>query len=167
MHIPPYYKRASWQRFFAGTFVGAITAFLVFIYMYGQMYENWVEENLDLRAQLQEMSANYQALEQSNKELDQQFQQKATIASITINISNQEQLNLDHLIARELEESIKKEWHDVIGKDVASLSENYTFLIRTVENKTYKIDDFSYEAQVDHLFVTETLEAYVTLTLAN
>ncbi|CQR48122.1 Sporulation membrane protein YtrI [Paraliobacillus sp. PM-2] len=167
MHIPPYYKRESWQRFLAGTFAGAIIAFFVFVYMYGQLYEGWVEENLELRAQLQEIKSNYKALEESNKELDQRYQQKATVSSIEINISNQKQLNLDRLIIREFEEVIKKEINEVIGKEVDDLSENYSFLIRTIENKTYEIHDFSYQAKVQHLFVTEKLEAHIKLTIAN
>ncbi len=167
MHIPPYYKRESWQRFLAGNFVGAIIAFFVFVYMYGQLYEGWVEENLELHAKLQEITANYEALQESNKELDQRYQQKTAISSIEIEISNQKKLNLDDLIIREFEEAVKQEINEVIGKEVDSLSENYSFLIHTIENKTYKIDEFAYQAQVDHLFITETLKAHITLTLAD
>lgn len=164
VHIPPLYKRESWQRFMAGTFVGAILAFCVFVYMYGQLYENWVEENLELHAALQELNSNYKALEENNKELDQKYQQKVTISSIKITITNQEKLDLDRLIAREFEEKIKAEMTEIIGRDVESLSENYSLLIKTIENKTYRIDDFSYQAEVKHLFITEVLSLQIELT---
>ncbi|GGM26600.1 hypothetical protein GCM10011351_10440 [Paraliobacillus quinghaiensis] len=164
MHIPPYYKRESWQRFLAGTFVGAILAFFVFIYMYGQLYEGWVEKNLELHAELQELKSNYQALEENNKELDQKYNKKITISSIEIHITNQEKLDLDRFIIREFEEKIKNEMSDVIGKEVANFSENHKLLIKIVENKPYKIDDFSYQATVEHLFITEKLSVYLTLS---
>lgn len=167
MHIPPYYKRESWQRFLAGTFVGAIIAFIVFVYMYGQLYENWVEENLELHAKLQELNSNYKASEEKNKELDQKYQKKITITSVQITITNQEKLDLDRLIVREFEETIKAEITDIIGRDVESLSENYNLLIKTIENKRYRIDSFSYQAKVRHLFITEILNLHIELTPAN
>ncbi|MFB1050843.1 sporulation membrane protein YtrI [Paraliobacillus sp. JSM ZJ581] len=167
MHIPPFYKRESWQRFLAGTFVGAILAFFVFVYMYGQLYEGWVEENLELRAQLQEIKSNYKALEENNKQLDQRYQQRTTVSSIEITILNQKQLDLDDLIIREFEEIIKLEINEAIGKEVDDLSKNYSFLIRTLENKIYRIHNFSYQANVQHLFIKETLEVHIKLNLAN
>ncbi|GAA5416339.1 sporulation membrane protein YtrI [Paraliobacillus ryukyuensis] len=167
MHIPPYYKKESWQRFLAGTFVGAIIAFVVFMYMYGQLYEGWVEENLELRSQLSDSKAKYKALEESNKELDQRYQKQATISSIQIHISNSEQLDLDPLIIREFEEAIKNEIEDAIGQEIERISESYSFVIRSIENKVFSIDGFAYQAKVDHLFIMETLEIHVTLKLAN
>ncbi len=49
MHIPPYYKRPSFQRFFAGICIGTIIGYLIFIYMFGELQEKWIEENLALR----------------------------------------------------------------------------------------------------------------------
>ncbi|WP_182201075.1 sporulation membrane protein YtrI [Paraliobacillus salinarum] len=167
MHIPPYYKRESWQRFLAGTFVGAMIAFFIFVYMYGQLYEGWIEENLELRAQLQEIKSNYQALEENNKQLDQRYQKRSTVSSIEIKITNQNQLDLDNLIIREFEETIKQEINEAIGKEVDDLSKNFSFLIRTLENKVYSIHNFSYQADVQHLFIKETLEVHIKLHPAN
>ena len=154
MHIPPYYKKESWQRFFAGVFIGAIISFTVFVYMHGVFYERWVEENLDLRAQLNELQLNYDDLVESNKELNQKSKEHITIDKIEININNEEKLKLDSLIVLELEEMIKGQIQGVIGKDINSLSENYQLLTAAIENKTYVKDKFNYSATVKNLFIT-------------
>ena len=55
MHFIPYYKNKNWQRFFVGLFIGAIISYFIFIYMYGQLLEKRIEENLQLRIEKQEL----------------------------------------------------------------------------------------------------------------
>ncbi|MRH42869.1 hypothetical protein GH741_09240 [Aquibacillus halophilus] len=167
MHIPPYYKKESWQRFFAGTFIGAIVAFIVFIYMYGQLYERWVEENLNLRSQLSKLEDSYNILEESKQELDEQSKQKVTVNTIEINIDNERELKLDSLIVHQLQELMRNEIKDVVGKDINSLAENYQLLTSTIENKRYKVDGFIYNAKVKQLFVTSTLTISVELVFSS
>lgn len=52
MHIPPYHKKKSWQRFFVGTFFGGVIAYCILLYMYGSMYENLLKQNLELHSQV-------------------------------------------------------------------------------------------------------------------
>ncbi|MDL4840671.1 sporulation membrane protein YtrI [Aquibacillus rhizosphaerae] len=167
MHIPPYYKRASWQRFLAGAFLGAIIAFAVFIFMYGKFHERWVEENLKLRSELNQLQHNYKTLEESKKELDQKSKEDIKVQTIIINIENETELKLDSLIVHQLQEQIKEEINHVVGKSTSSLSDNYELLIATIENKTYPVDEFSYNAVVNQLFVTENLTVNVQLKIAN
>lgn len=167
MHIPPYYKRKEWQRFLAGTFVGAILAYAVFIYMYGQLYENWVEQNMDLRAELQELEASYEALEKNNEELDQRYQQRLMVSSIDIVIMNHETFRLDRFILQDLEEMIKEEVKEILGREVSSVTENHILLLRMIENKVYNIEGSSYQAEVRHLFISESSEIHLELKIAD
>ncbi|WP_186578390.1 sporulation membrane protein YtrI [Aquibacillus kalidii] len=172
MHIPPYYKKESWQRFFAGTFFGGIIAFIVFIYMYGQLYENWVEENINLRARVNELETNNKVLEENKKEADKQSQQQLSIDEITISIQNLKELKLekDSLMKHQLEQAIKEEIIHIIGQDVQSVADNYQLLISTIENKTYKIDnlsEFTYSATVNRLFLTPSfVQIHVELSIS-
>lgn len=169
MHIPPYYKRESWQRFFAGVFIGGIVAFTIFIYMYGQFYERWVEENLNLRSQLSKLEDNYKVLEDSKKELDQKSKKDITVDTITIKIDNEKELKLenDSLMVHQLEEQIRKEINHVIGKGVNSLIDNYQLLESTIENKTFQVDEFAYNAKIKRLFVAQELQIHVSLQFTN
>ncbi|MDV2888249.1 sporulation protein, partial [Alkalihalophilus pseudofirmus] len=44
MRIPPYYRRPSWQRFFAGMAIGGAISWCIFLYIFGV----WQEENAKL-----------------------------------------------------------------------------------------------------------------------
>ncbi|WP_138415335.1 sporulation membrane protein YtrI [Aquibacillus sediminis] len=168
MHIPPYYKKESWQRFFAGTFIGAILAFIIFVYMYGHFYERWVEENLTLRSELNTLRNNYEILEEDKKKLDQQSQQKITINEIEVSINNEKDLKLDSLIVHQLEEMIKEQIKSIIGEDIETIAQNSELVLSTIQNKTYKVDDFTYNASVRQLLlISESLNVKVELTLAN
>ena len=50
-----------------------------------------------------------------------------------------------------------------IGKEVTTLTNHYPLLIRSIENKTYKINDFSYRANIKHLFINENSQIHVEL----
>lgn len=39
MRIPPYYRRPSWQRFFAGMAIGGAISWCIFIYIFGVWQE--------------------------------------------------------------------------------------------------------------------------------
>ncbi|MCT2537173.1 hypothetical protein NC661_02535 [Aquibacillus koreensis] len=168
MHIPPYYKRAGWQRFLAGAFIGAIISFAIFLYMYGQFQERWIEDNLSLRSELNTLQRNYEALEESKNKLDEQSKKEITVEEIEISIENEKQLKLDRLIVHTLEQKILDEINHVIGQSTNSLSENYQLLTAAIENKTLHEDNFSYQAVVKNLFIiSQRLVINVELKLAN
>ncbi|NGP45035.1 hypothetical protein G4V62_08715 [Bacillaceae bacterium SIJ1] len=39
MHIPPYYKKPTWQQFLAGAALGALAGWIVFLFIYGEIQE--------------------------------------------------------------------------------------------------------------------------------
>lgn len=61
MHIPPYYKKESWQRFFIGAFFGAVIAYVIIMYMYGSMYEKLYEENVNFASQVNDLKKQNEA----------------------------------------------------------------------------------------------------------
>ncbi|WP_077621206.1 sporulation membrane protein YtrI [Sediminibacillus massiliensis] len=167
MHIPPYYKRESWQRFFSGVFIGAIMAFVLFLYIYGQFYEKWVEENMELHAQIAELDRQKEALLENQKDIDEKTKEKVTVQTIDVEVENGKELRLDRLIVHQLEENIKEEIRDVVGKDIVSLSENDYFLVSTIENKTYRIDDITYRATVSKLIIAPEIKLTIKLHFSN
>lgn len=166
MHLVPYYKNKNWQRFLAGLFVGALLSYFVFIYMYGQLLEKRIEENLQLRIEKQELQLAYQTLEQKMSDLNQKYQEKLTVHSIEIKITNAETFKLDRFSLHELQELLRSEVNVILGKEVTTLTEHYPLLIRTIENKPYNVDDFSYQAKVKHLFINEHSEIHIELDKA-
>ena len=118
MHIPPYHKKKSWQRFFVGTFFGGAIAYCILLYMYGSMYEDLLEQNLNLQSQVATLTSQNKSLLKDKEDLNQQTKESETVKSIEIIIPNEEELKLDELIIYQLEQLIKEEISHLIGQEV-------------------------------------------------
>ncbi|HEX6594624.1 MAG TPA: sporulation membrane protein YtrI [Bacillota bacterium] len=158
MHVPPYYKKKSWQRLMIGAFFGAVIAYCLFMFMYGKMYEQMIEENLDLQVELSDLKKHNEALLKDNEDLDEQSKKRVTINSIETELIHAKELRLDPLIVHQLEELIKDDIGHLIGQDVAVISKSDRLLISTLENKTYNIDDFSYRLHIKKLIISQQLK---------
>ncbi|GAE92978.1 hypothetical protein JCM21714_2007 [Gracilibacillus boraciitolerans JCM 21714] len=167
MHIPPYYKRPAMQRFLAGVCLGTIVGYILFIYMFGELQEKWIEENLTLRAELQELNQTYETLVKSHKELDEQTKDGLVVNEIEIEFLNLRELKLetDRLMVHKLEEAIRTEANHAIGKKVIDIANSIDLLINTIENKTINIDDFRYHAEVSRIIVNEKVKFSIKLKI--
>lgn len=157
MHIPPYHRNRNWQRFFLGVFLGGMIAYCVLLFMYGSMYEDIYEENLTLRTQLQELKNQNDALLQAKEDSEEEEKALLKINKIEVDISNAEDLLLDRLIIHELESMIKQDLNHVIGQDIQVLSESANLLISAIENKSYSIDNFTYNFEITQLTISQNL----------
>lgn len=157
MHIPPYYKRKSWQRFFAGVFIGMVVAFVIFMFMYGKYSERWIEENMELHSKLNQLQYNYNNLTKDKEELDRKSKEQLTISSIEIELLDTKKLKLDRLIIFQLKDLIKQQLQTVIGKDLETVYKNRKLVESTIENKQYVVDDFTYSVRVEQLTIYKTL----------
>ncbi len=157
MHIPPHYKRPSWQRFLLGVVTGAFFAYLLLIFMYGTMYEQIVHENSTLRASNKELTKYNEALIEDQEEAEERQKAPYTIERIQIDIENEKELRLDRLAIHQLEELLIEEIDIVIGKSVSSVAENNVLLIAAIENKTFKVDDFTYTFTVKKFILYATV----------
>ena len=165
MHIPPYHKKTTWQRFFVGTFVGAIVAYVLFVYMHGTMYGQLMEENRNLKSEVTELRNQNEALLEDNENLDEQSQEPIKVESIDITITNEEDLP-DRLIIHDLEELMKEEIGHIIGKDLSIISESDGLLEATIENKVFTVDDFEFQFTVEKLYLTPTVKISVEADIA-
>lgn len=153
MHIPPYYKKESWQRFFIGAFLGAVIAYMIIIYMYGSMYEKLYAENLELSSQIKSLQTQNEALLKDKDDLSEKSKEPLAVNTIEIEITNEEKLRLDSLIVYQLEEMIKEEINHIIGQDISVVENSHQLLISTIENKKFSVDEFSYFFQVTRLTI--------------
>lgn len=166
MHIPPYHKEPGWQRFFAGAFFGGLIAYAILLFMHGTMQVELLEENLTLRAENGELKTQNEALLKDNKNLDEKTKADIKIDSVDIEILNAEDMKFDRLLGHQLTELIKKEIDQVIGSSVATVSGNAELLISTVENETYRVDEFSYKLEVRRLTIYKTVHLAVKVEFA-
>lgn len=167
MHIPPYYKKRSWQRFFAGTFIGAIIAYFIFVYMHESMYAQLLAANQELQSQVTELESQNEALSEDKEDLDEKSKEPLTVDSIDIEFTNKKELRMDELIIHDLEELIKKEINHIIGQDVSVVSKSSRLIISTIQNKEFEVDDLTYEFTVKVITITETVRLTVEAEIAN
>ncbi|MEC5421946.1 hypothetical protein QGM71_00370 [Virgibacillus sp. C22-A2] len=167
MHIPPYHKKETWQRFYAGALIGGIIAYFILIYMYGSMYEKQLEENRELQANVIDLKNQNKALLQDKEDMDEESKKPLLVESIEITITNTQELRLDRLIVHDLEEMLKKEINHIIGQDISIIGNSDTLLISTIENKAFSIDDLTYYFRVKLLTISQTVKITAEAKLGN
>jgi hypothetical protein len=167
MHIPPFYKKTTWQRFFAGTLIGGIIAYGVLLYMYGAMYEELLAQNRSFQSEITDLQNQNEALIEDREELDEMAEKVLTIDTVEVSIANSEELRLDRLLIHDLEEMVKQEVNHIIGQDLSVIGQSDMLLVSTIENKEYTIDDFNYELDVKLLTIWETVRITVEATHTN
>lgn len=164
MHIPPYHKKRSWQILMVGAFIGSIIAYVVLVFMYGKMYEAVLTERIQLQTKIAELERQNEALLQDKEELEEQT--TVIIQSIQIQFMNGQELRFDRLITHQLEDLIKQEINFIIGKDVKSISASDELLVTVIENKTFTIDDLSYQFEVKKLYLSEQVKISLHVKIA-
>ncbi|WP_164216769.1 sporulation membrane protein YtrI [Virgibacillus sp. YIM 98842] len=167
MHIPPFYKKPTWQRFFAGTLIGGILAYGVFLYMYGSMFEEMLAQNRAFQAEINDLENQNEALIQDMEELSDNSEKILRVETIEVTIANSEQLGLDRLLIHDLEEMVKQEVDHIIGQDLSVIGQSDMLLESTIKNKDYIIDDFHYKLEVKLLTIWETVRITVEATMTN
>src|SRR5699024_1233702 len=166
MHIPPYHKKMSWQRFFIGLLFGALISYGIVIYMYGQMYEELFQENLCVQPELSEVKTQNESSLKTNEDLEEPSKEPITVESIDMVIENKEELQPDTFTVHKLEDLIKQEIDHLVGQDVYIVSESDELLIAAVENNVYEVDDFSYEFEVSKLTISNHIKITVDAKLS-
>ncbi|SET79524.1 hypothetical protein SAMN05421676_10887 [Salinibacillus kushneri] len=167
MHIPPYYKRRGFQYFFVGIITGAVIAYLLFLYFFGKYTEMRIEENIQLRDQIAELEQDLENITKDKEDLSRQNEENLTIQEIQIELENAEQLKLDRFIQHDLKEKIKDEISSLKGRNIETMQENLSFIESTIENKTYHVSDFSYDAAITRLIISKTFYVKVKLSMSS
>lgn len=163
MIIPPYYKQTVWQRFFAGVFIGAVIGWCVFIYIYGEMQEKQVNLIIEQQSKIRDLENQVEIWKKDNQELNEKNQKKLMIEEIHVSFTNDKLLKLDSLIKHTLHETTKEELKDLIKKDIETVSKNKELVIKTIENKVFKIENQRYQLKVEQLYLTTKLEIYLKI----
>lgn len=165
MHIPPFYKKQSWQRFFVGVFFGALIAYIIVLFMYGRMYEDLLERNMALQSELNDVKKQNESLLETNENLDEQSKQPITVKEIELFLMNKNELKLDTFTTHKLEELVKEEINHLIGKDIETVAKSDELLTSTIQNKVYDVDDFSYKFKIIKLTISSTIKITVEAEL--
>src|SRR5699024_9443328 len=124
----------------------------------GTMYEQLLEEKVELQSQVDDLKNQNKSLLEEQKDLGEKSKEPATIDSIEITIDNEDELRLDPLMRHELKTQIKDEINHIVGKDLNIIAKSDRLLISTIENKTFSIDEFTYDLEVVTLIIGSTVK---------
>jgi hypothetical protein len=157
VRIPPYYRRPSWQRFFAGMVIGGAISWCIFIYIFGVWQEKHTalidkqsEEIIDLKEEKKIWQEEY-------KEINKRTIEQLTIQKINIKITNWEKYKLDLLSVSEIEDSVKDDISMMIAKDIDTVYKSKELIKKIIQNKPVKINDKRYKLQVKEMVIFTTL----------
>ncbi|GGA82005.1 sporulation membrane protein YtrI [Ornithinibacillus halotolerans] len=167
MHIPSYHKKPGWQRFLVGVFFGALISYWVVIFMYGDMYERLLKENSEIQNQLKDAENKIIALEQDKEDLNEKSKQNVTVEEVDLEILNAKTLKIDTLLQHQLESLVKEEIKAIIGRDLLSISDSDSLLISSIENKAFKVDDFSYSFTIKRIIIAPRVRIIVQAKISN
>jgi hypothetical protein len=151
MRIPPLYKSAAWQRFFAGMAVGGVISWCIFLYIFGV----WQERNTELlRKQAQDivdLNEEKKIWQEEYKEINKRNIEQLTVQKINIKITNWEKYKLDSLSVLETEDSVRDDISMMIAKDMETVYKSKDLLKKIIEHKPVKINDKRYRLKVKEM----------------
>ena len=157
MRIPPYYRRPSWQRFFAGAAVGGAISWCIFLYIFGV----WQEESAILireqQKEISELNNDIKIWQEDYEELNNRNLEKITVQKINIKITNWERYKLDQFSVFETEEAVRDDIKMVLAKDLETVAKSKDLVKKIIENKPIKINDKRYKLRVKEMIIFTTL----------
>jgi hypothetical protein len=157
VRIPPYYRKPTWQRFFAGMVIGGAISWCIFIYIFGV----WQEKHTALidkqREEIVDLKEEKKIWQEEYKEINKRTIEQLTIQKINIKITNSEKYKLDMLSVSEIEDSVKDDISMMIAKDIDTVYKSKELIKKTIQNKPVKINDKRYKLQVKEMVIFTTL----------
>ncbi|WP_280769906.1 sporulation membrane protein YtrI [Salipaludibacillus daqingensis] len=166
MRIPPLYREKSWQRFFAGFFIGLLFGWLFFLYHFGTVHEKLVIEISDQQTEIEKHEKTIEILREDQDDQNEENQKMLTVQDIRIHFINEDDVKLSELTFHELRSAVESELEEVRNKDIETVAKSSDFIFKTVENKIFIINDKRYQLEVKQLSLFTTLEMHVIITSA-
>ncbi|MCL6570156.1 MAG: sporulation protein [Bacillus sp. (in: Bacteria)] len=153
MRIPPYYRKPSWQRFFAGMAIGGAISWCIFLYIYGVWQEKQTELLRKQQQAIVDLKAEKQIWQEEYKEINKRNIEQLTVQKINIKITNWEKYSLDSLSVLETEDSVKDDINMMLAKDLETVYKSKELLEKIIENKPIKINDKRYKLIVKEMII--------------
>lgn len=167
MRIPPLYQDKSWQRFFAGIFIGLIIGWGFFIYHFGLIHEKLVMEINKQKKTIEMQEETIKNLQESQDVQTEEMKKSVTVQEIEIIFLNEKEVKLSELTLHQLRSSVESDLEELRTKNIDDVAKVEDILIKAVENKTYGVGDKRYRLVVRQLIIYTTVTLKLKIELAN
>ncbi|WP_428909368.1 sporulation membrane protein YtrI [Niallia sp. Krafla_26] len=159
MRIPPYYRKPTWQQFFAGTVIGSIISWFIFLYIFGVWQEEYSKEIQLQKDRIAELTDEKKIWQEEFEKLNKKNQEKLTVQSVYIKFTNKDKYkdSLDPVSVLQMEDRIREDLRVMIAKDIETVYNSRELIRRTIENKIIKANDKRYKFKVKEMTIYTTL----------
>lgn len=149
MRVPPYTRDPGWQRFFAGTAIGALISWIVFSQIFGILQEKQVRLLKMQQEIIAQLKHDLNIWQQDYIQLNKENKKRLTIQSIDVKVINAKSYGIDTYTTFRMEEDIKKDIQHITAKDIETVYKSRELLKKAIENKTYIIDNQKYHLDIE------------------
>ncbi len=157
MRIPPYYRKPSWQQFFAGAVIGALISWFIFLYIFGVWQEDSSKEIQEQKDRISELIDEKKIWQEEFNKLNKENQEKLTVQSIYIKITNKDKYSLDPVSVLQMEDKVREDLRIMIAKDMETVYNSRELIRRSIENKTIKVTNKRFKFKVTEMTIYTTL----------
>ncbi|KAA9031698.1 sporulation membrane protein YtrI [Niallia endozanthoxylica] len=167
MRIPPYYRKPTWQQFFAGMVIGGIISWIIFLFIFGEWQEKYSKEIQTQKDQITDLINEKTIWQEEFKKINKESKAKLTVQSIYIKIKNKDKYHLDQLSVIEMEDKVREDIRMMIAKDIDTVYNSRELIKKIIENKTVKVNDKRYNLKVREMIIYTTLSIELEITIAD
>lgn len=167
MRIPPRYHDKSWQRFFAGFFLGLIIGWVFFLYHFGNVHEKLVMEIHKQKITIESQEETIGNLKENQDEHSEELKKQITVQDIVVTFFNEKDVKLSELTLHELRSSVENDLDAIRTKNIEEVANSEELLIKAVENRRYVIGDKRYRLTVNRLVIYTTLKLNLQIEFAD
>lgn len=157
MRVPPYYRKPSWQRFFAGMAIGGAIGWCIFLYIHGVWQEEYTKRLDNQQQKIADLEEEKKIWQQEYASLNKKNLEQITIQKINVKILNWEKYKLDQLSVVETEDSVRDDLSMMLAKDLETAAKSKELMKKMIEHKPIKINEKRYKLKVKELIIYTTL----------
>ncbi|MCQ6273420.1 sporulation protein [Bacillus sp. V3B] len=167
MRIPPYYRKPTWQQFFAGMVIGGVISWFIFLFIFGVWQEEYSKEIKTQKAKISDLKKEKTIWQEEFKKLNKESQAKLTIQSIYVKVTYKDKYDLDRLSVFEIEEKVKEDIGMMRAKDMDTVYKSRELIKKMIENQTIKVNDKRYKLEVKEMTIYTTLSIELEVMIAD
>ena len=169
MRVPPFYRSATVQRFFAGMVIGGVIAWCIFLFIFGVWQERYSKEIKTQKETITELEAEKEIWQKEFSNLNKKTEKRLTIQDLVVKINSKDQkkYNINPVSVHEMQGTIKEDLSTIIAKDMELVFKSRELLKKSIENKVFVSDGKRYRFNVTELFIYTTVYIEISVVYAD